>query len=109
MERFDPGGGHPVTQAVQTNATLIDADWCALFTEARMQVGVSIDGPDQANAARIDRGGRASTDKALRGVGMLRREGIEFGLICVVADPTSDSAVALYRFAREIGGRRAWG
>ncbi|MFD3337385.1 cyclophane-forming radical SAM peptide maturase AmcB [Streptomyces sp. NPDC058700] len=103
MERFGPGGEYPVTHAVQTNATLIDADWCALFTEARMQVGVSIDGPGQANAARVDRGGRASTDKALRGVDMLRRAGIEFGLICVVADPTPDSAVALYRFARETG------
>lgn len=103
MERFGPGDEHPVTHAVQTNATLIDEAWCALFADLGVRVGVSIDGPGEANAARIDRGGRATTDKALRGVEMLRRAGIEFGLIAVVADPTPDSAVELYRFARAIG------
>ncbi|MFJ6616564.1 radical SAM protein [Kitasatospora sp. NPDC091335] len=48
--------------AVQTNATLIDDEWCDLLTEYGFRVGVSIDGPADLTARRTDRkGARRST------------------------------------------------
>lgn len=58
MDRFGPGGEHPVTHALQTNATLIDQRWCELFASRGVRVGVSLDGPGSANEARVDRRGR---------------------------------------------------
>src|SRR5215472_4744747 len=34
-----------LTHAFQTNGKLIDDAWCGFFTEAKVNVGVSIDGP----------------------------------------------------------------
>src|SRR5262245_37581909 len=38
-------GQPPVTQSVQTNATLIDKEWCGYFRRRDIEVGVSVDGP----------------------------------------------------------------
>ena len=35
----------PVVHSFQTNGTLIDEAWCAFFSEAKVNLGVSIDGP----------------------------------------------------------------
>ncbi|GAB3818957.1 hypothetical protein GCM10027605_72400 [Micromonospora zhanjiangensis] len=56
-----------VEHHVQTNATLIDDDWCDFFTEHRIRVSVSVDGPRERNDARVTRGGHPSYDRVLRG------------------------------------------
>ncbi|GHJ35667.1 cyclophane-forming radical SAM peptide maturase AmcB [Streptomyces sp. TS71-3] len=99
------GGPYPVRHGVQTNATLIDEGWCELFASWPVAVDISIDGPGTANAARVDRGGRDSTAKALRGAALLRSAGIDFGLIAVVNDPGPRAARELYAFAVELGCR----
>ncbi|GGY00873.1 cyclophane-forming radical SAM peptide maturase AmcB [Streptomyces hiroshimensis] len=103
LERFGPGEDHPIVHAVQTNATLIDQAWCELFASRPVYVSVSIDGPGPANAARVDHAGRASTDKALRGIERLRQHGLRFSLISVVTDPSPQAAADLYGFACELG------
>src|SRR5438093_5440723 len=36
----------PVVQSFQTNATLIDAEWCEFLRRHSVHIGVSVDGPD---------------------------------------------------------------
>lgn len=97
-------GAHPaVRHAVQTNATRIDEEWCALFLARPVEVSVSLDGPGADNRARADRRGRDSTARALRGVGLLRRDGVPFSVIAVVAEPSAERAAALYAWAVELG------
>src|SRR5688572_5057298 len=43
LAAHDPDGAL-VTQSFQTNATLIDAEWCALIRRHNIRVGVSVDG-----------------------------------------------------------------
>jgi uncharacterized protein len=38
-----------VSNALQTNAILIDDDWCALFREYNWLLGISIDGPEDVH------------------------------------------------------------
>ena len=103
VEPFTPGGEHPVVQGVQTNGTLIDDEWCEIFATTPVRVTISLDGPEELNAARVDRAGNPTTARTLRGVEALRRAGVPFGLIAVVADVSPGAASELYRFAGELG------
>ena len=92
-----------VEQHVQTNATLIDDDWCAFFTERTVKVGVSVDGPEELTAQRVNRGGRPAYDQIMRGIDTLRRHQIPFAALCVVSDPRPAVAARLYEFFLELG------
>lgn len=103
VEPFSPGEEYPVTHAVQTNAALIDEAWCELFATVPVRVAVSVDGPGEANAARVDWAGQPTLDRVISGIETLRRAGIPFNVIAVVADTSPGAATALYRFACELG------
>ncbi|MGW3179169.1 cyclophane-forming radical SAM peptide maturase AmcB [Kitasatospora sp. NPDC001119] len=74
--------------AVQTNATLLNDEWCDLLTEYGFRVGVSVDGPADLTARRIDRKGRPAFDRIMKGIERLRRHGVPFSLIAVVSRET---------------------
>ncbi|HEX6499171.1 MAG TPA: cyclophane-forming radical SAM peptide maturase AmcB [Micromonosporaceae bacterium] len=99
MRPFDERVDH----VVQTNATLLDDAWCAFLAEHRVRVGISVDGPPERNAQRVNRGGRPAYEAIMRGVDALRRHAIPFSVICVVSDPRPGVARDLYRFFRDLG------
>jgi uncharacterized protein len=103
LEPFRPGEEHPVTHAVQTNATLVDDAWCELFAAVPMRVAVSIDGLGEQNAARVDWAGQPTVDRVMKGIDALRRARVPFNVIAVVADTSPGAATGLYRFAGELG------
>lgn len=92
-----------VRHGIQTNATLIDQDWCRLFTDYGFQVGVSIDGPAWANRHRIDRAGRDSFDRIQRGINHLTEADVGFSVICVISRETIDRADELGEFFTALG------
>jgi uncharacterized protein len=92
-----------VRHHVQTNATLIDDAWCEFFAAHDVRVGISIDGPASQNGARVSRGGRPAYRAIVRGTERLRRHGLEFSAIAVVADPDPSGAAELYEFFVELG------
>ncbi|ROT33781.1 radical SAM protein [Micromonospora sp. HM5-17] len=96
---FDP----TVEHHVQTNATLIDDAWCEFFTEHRIRVSVSVDGPRERNLERVSRGGRPAYDRIMAGIAALRRHGIPFSALCVVSRPEPGLAAELYDFFLELG------
>jgi uncharacterized protein len=88
-----------VSHAVQTNATLIDDAWCALFRRHGVRVGVSIDGPAELHDRhRRTRNGRGTHAKVLRGMQCLREHGIPFHAIAVVTAATLARADAFFDF-----------
>lgn len=73
--------------AFQTNGTLIDDAWCALFAGHKVRVGVSLDGPAALHDLhRKRRDGQGSHAAAMRGVAALKRNGVAFHVICVVTE-----------------------
>jgi len=94
-----------VEHHVQTNGTLIDDRWCALFRERAIRVGVSLDGPEWANRERRDRAGRASFAPVLAGMAALRRNGLSFAILAVIGDESLDRAAELYEFFCQTGCR----
>ena len=92
-----------VEHHIQTNATLIDEDWCAFFTEHEVRVSVSVDGPAARNGARVNRGGAPAYTRILAGIEALRRHGIRFSALCVVSDPRPGLATELYGYFLDLG------
>jgi uncharacterized protein len=92
-----------VEHHVQTNATLIDNAWCEFFTAHDMRVSVSVDGPAGLNAARVNRGGAPAYHRIMRGIGALRRHGIDFSALCVVSAPRPGLATELYAYFLDLG------
>lgn len=74
--------------SVQTNATLITPAWCEIFRDYCFHVGVSIDGPRQANLNRVNWSGRPAFEAIAGGIDCLRKENISFAVICVVSPET---------------------
>ncbi|MFF7244789.1 FxsB family cyclophane-forming radical SAM/SPASM peptide maturase [Embleya sp. NPDC008237] len=74
--------------SVQTNGTLVDPEWMALFHRHGIRVGVSLDGDADANDRhRRRRDGTGSHTAAIAGIALLRRpehRSLYAGLLCTV-------------------------
>jgi uncharacterized protein len=76
----------------QTNGMLITPQWCNLFKEWDVGVGVSIDGPKHLHDVhRVTRSGRGTFDKTLAGIRLLKREHVPFHVISVLSQPGLNS------------------
>jgi uncharacterized protein len=88
LARYDRDGAL-VTQSLQTNATLIDAEWCALIRRLKIHIGVSVDGPAFLHdRRRRTRQGAGTLDRVLAGIRCLREHDIPLHVITVL---TADS------------------
>jgi uncharacterized protein len=96
--------GCRVRHSVQTNATLIDDDWCRWFKEEDVRVGVSIDGPEFINDRnRKDRSARGTYDRAMKGIGLLKHNGVPFHTICVLTKFSLNYPEELFAYFQSIG------
>jgi uncharacterized protein len=91
-----------VVHSLQTNATLITEQWCALFTRYGIRVGVSVDGPAHLNANRRDWHGRPTFGRTMRGIARLKAHGLPFDVISVVSTETIGRAGELLAFLEEL-------
>ncbi|ASO21016.1 uncharacterized protein FHR81_001985 [Actinoalloteichus hoggarensis] len=102
---FDQFADVEVSHSVQTNAVLIDEAWSAWFAERGVRVGVSVDGVEQDNGARVDLAGRPAFPRIERGIRRLVDDGHDVSVIAVVSDPTPERARRLYTAAADLGAR----
>lgn len=97
-------GGRRISNALQTNGTLLDDEWGAFLHQHQFLVGLSIDGPARLhNAYRVDKKGRATYDDVLRGLRVLKKHRVEFNTLTVVNRANARHALDVYRFLRGIG------
>jgi uncharacterized protein len=98
------GRGRQIDNAIQTNGTLLTDDWCRFFKENNFLVGISIDGPqDFHDEYRCDKQGRPSFFRAMKGLQLLKKHGVEFNCMAVVNDYNVDFPLEFYNFFKEIG------
>ena len=96
-----------VSHSIQTNATLVNDEWCDFFREADIRLGVSLDGPAFIHDRyRKTRGGNGTHARVLRGVERLRRHGIDFHVICVLTRDSLDYPDEIFRFFASSGVTR---
>ena len=96
-----------VRHHIQTNATLLNDEWCDLFAEWSVSVGVSFDGPqDLHDARRKRRSGKGTYIRVAESMDLLRRRGIEFTVITVVTADLIHRSDDLYACYRQHGVKR---
>lgn len=97
-------GDHKISNAFQTNGVLIDDEWCEFFRENQFLVGISIDGPEHIHDFyRVDRGGKPSFKKVMKGLEALKRNEVDFNTLTVLSKANQDHPLEVYRFLKEIG------
>jgi uncharacterized protein len=97
-------GGRTIDNAIQTNGTLLNDEWCAFFKENNWLVGVSIDGPQEFHDEyRKTRSRRPSFQQVMHGIELLNKHGVEWNALAVVNDFNGDYPLDFYHFFKEIG------
>ncbi|MGH9351254.1 MAG: anaerobic sulfatase maturase [Terriglobia bacterium] len=97
-------GSKRIENAFQTNGVLLDDRWGEFLTENKFLVGVSMDGPRELHDRyRVDKGGQPTFDRVLRGLGYLKKHGVEFNTLTVVQRHNSQRPLEVYRFLKEAG------
>ncbi len=94
--------GMTFLHTMQTNGTLLDDEWAAFFKEHDFLIGISLDGPRELHDIyRLDKGGKPTFDKVLRGVRLLQKHGVEFNVLTTVNRVNGDYPLDVYRFLRD--------
>lgn len=97
-------GGRAITNALQTNGTLLNDEWCEFLAENQFLVGLSIDGPAKLHDAyRVTKKGAGSYEKVIGGLQLLKKHKVEFNTLTVVNRVNSKKPLEVYRFLRDIG------
>jgi uncharacterized protein len=93
-----------VQNALQTNGTLLNDEWCEFFKQNHFLIGLSVDGPAGLHDRyRVDKGGQPTFDKVMRGLEFLKKHGVDYNTLTVVRRDTARKPLEVYRFLREIG------
>lgn len=95
----------PVSVGVQTNGTLIDEEWCRMFTRLRWLVGLSLDGDRVSDAMRVDADGGETFDRVYAAAKLLQKNRTEFNVLCVLTRPVAERIDRVYAFFRRSGFR----
>jgi uncharacterized protein len=91
-----------VSNAMQTNGTLLDEEWGEFLAANRFLVGLSVDGPRELHDAyRLDKKGEGSFDAVMRGHEVLRRHNVDYNALVVVNRKNARRPMDVYRFIRD--------
>ena len=94
--------GQRVLNTLQTNGTLLDDEWGAFLKEHGFLVGLSIDGPrEMHDAYRVDKGGKPTFDRVLRGLRVLQRHGVDWNALTTINAANGDHGREVYTFLRD--------
>lgn len=95
--------GRIIDNALQTNGTLLNDEWCRFFKDNNWLVGVSIDGPQEFHDEyRKTKAGAPSFRKVMHGIELLRKHGVEWNALAVVNDFNGDYPLEFYHFFKEM-------
>lgn len=93
-----------IQHSFQTNGTLITEAWCDLIQKWNVQVGVSIDGPQEFHDLhRRYRNGSGSFTKAYRGLKLLRGRGLPCHVISVLTLTSLQHPDTMFDFYNQAG------
>lgn len=94
--------GMQFENTIQTNGTLLNDEWCEFLRENDFLVGISIDGPRHLHDTyRIDKQGRPTFNRVMRGYRLLQKHGVETNVLVTVNRVNAEAPLEVYRFLRD--------
>jgi uncharacterized protein len=98
--------GKTIFNAIQTNGTLLDDEWCEFLAANKFLVGLSIDGPAELHDKyRVDKRQQPTFGAVMRGLELLKTHGVEFNTLTVVNRANSQQPLEVYHFLKSIGSQ----
>ncbi|HTK11245.1 MAG TPA: anaerobic sulfatase maturase [Ktedonobacteraceae bacterium] len=99
--------GMRIHNSLQTNATLLNDEWCEFFREHDFLIGVSLDGPREFHDVyRVDKGGKPTFDRVMAGINLLKQHQVEFNILTTLHAANAEHPLQVYRFLRDEVGTR---
>ena len=96
--------GVNISQTIQTNGTLINEDWCRLFRDERILIGLSVDGPATVHDYhRRSLDNRPTHARTMRGAALLRQHGIALQAVAVLTPHSLNFADDIFDFFLDAG------
>ena len=94
--------GQRILNTIQTNGTLLTDEWGEFLKANDFLVGISIDGPAEIhNAYRVDKGGKPTFDRVIRGLDVLKRHQVDWNVLTTVHAVNGDQGRLVYTFLRD--------
>lgn len=88
-----------VRNNIQTNATLLNEEWVDFLKSNKINVGISIDGPDGIqNSHRPYKSHKGSFESVTQGIRMAKNKGLKASYLAVVTKDNADKASEIYQF-----------
>jgi len=98
--------GKTIFNAIQTNGTLLDDEWCEFLAANKFLVGLSIDGPAELHDKyRVDKRQQPTFATVMRGLELLKKHNVEFNTLTVVNRANSQQPLKVYHFLKSIGSQ----
>ncbi len=96
--------GVRITNALQTNGTLITPEFAEFFGENNFLIGVSMDGYEELHDANRKFADKTGTfDEICRGVQLLEENNVDFNILTVLHSDTARNIKKVFRFLLEKG------
>ena len=93
-----------IIHTFQTNGIPLTQAWCDFIREIDAKIGISIDGPKFINDLnRVNRKGLGTFEKTLKGIELLKKNGIDFSVIAVLTEKSLEFPDELLDFFSGIG------
>lgn len=90
--------------SVQTNGTLLDADWAAFLKQEHFLVGISLDGcRDIHNINRVDAQGNGTWGRCTEALELLKQAEVDVNALCVVTGNCARHAKKAYEALKRLG------
>ncbi len=97
-------GQKTISNALQTNGTLLNDEWCKFLAKQNFMVGISLDGPqDIHDRYRRDREGNGTFPRVMRGLKLLQKHNVEYNILASVARETARHPLEVYHFLKSEG------
>jgi len=98
--------GKRITNALQTNGTLLNDEWCEFLAKNHFLVGISLDGPEEVhNRYRVDRKGRGTFSSVMKAIELMHKHGVEYNVLACVTRESANRPLDVYHFFKNHGVR----
>lgn len=104
LQKAHGPAGRTVSNGLQTNGTLLDADWARFLAAEGFSVGLSLDGPPGAHDRfRTTRDGHPTQARTVAAFHLLRRHRVHVDLLCVLHAGNAEAPQETYGCFRDLG------